>query len=1553
MKKLLFLFFLFQSALLSAQVVADFTATPQAVCVGGSVQFTDASTGATSWSWTFIDGGSGQTSSLQNPIITYNTPGTYTVILTVTNGVSSDTEIKNAYITVVNNASLTLTSAAGSDNQTVCENFPLSPVITYNLTGATGVMFSGLPAGVNGSFTPSAFGGTASISGTPTTAGIYNYTVTSTGGNCAPVAVNGTITVQAAPTLVLTSAAGTDNQTVCMNNPITTIDYTFGGSATGTNVTGLPSGVTASTAGNVTSITGSPTTPGSFPYSISTTGSSCPAITLNGLITVDPLPTLTLNSAAGTDNQTVCENTAITSVSIGVGGSATGASVVGLPPGVSGSMVASNFIISGTPTVPGTYNYTVTSSGGSCTPATFNGTITVSPAPTITLSSAAGTDNQTVCEGSAITTITYSIGGSATGASVSGLPLGISGSFAAGTFTISGTPTVSGTFNYTVSTTGGPCTPATATGTIQVDALPTIVLSSAAGTDNQTVCQNDPIVSITYTLGGSATGATFAGLPAGVSGSVAGTTVTISGSPTAIGTFNYTITTTGGVCTPANIGGTITVSPAPTIVLSSAAGTDNQTVCQGSAITNITYTVGGSATGASVSGLPSGVSGSFAAGTFTISGTPTVTGTFNYTINTTGGPCAPATAIGVIQIDATPTIVLSSATGTDNQTVCQNTAITSITYTLGGSATGASFSGLPAGVTGSVAGTTVTISGSPTVVGTFNYTVTTTGGVCAPANIGGTITVSPLPTIVLSSAAGTDNQTVCQGSAITNITYTVGGSATGATVSGLPSGVTGSFAAGTFTISGTPTVSGAFNYTVSTTGGPCTPATATGIIQIDATPTIVLSSAAGTDNQTICENTPITTITYTIGGSATGANFVGLPAGVSGSVAGTTVTISGTPSVSGTFNYTVTTTGGVCAPASISGTIVSEPTPTVTLSSAVGTDNQTVCMGSAMTTISYTIGGSATGATVTGLPSGVTGSYSAGTFSITGTPTVTGTFPYTVTSTGGTCAPASASGTIFVQSSQITLTSPIYSNDQLICLGNAISTITYDVGGPVVANDLPNGVTATYTPGSPNTLTISGTPTVNGAFFYTVSAVGGCGSNIVVGNIEVAAPITGNTSGNNTTVCEESNFTLVGGALSSSSNPYTYLWESATAAAGPFSSAAGINNTSNYTGTASFSDPYVYFRRIVSNGICSDTAAVVQVSIDSLPAIVSVPNWTICSMDSALISGIVLSNATITSWNYSGTGQLLNSGTSTPTYVPGSGEAGTTIQIPFIVTSSNTCAPATANGTVTISVLPDPVANLSGTATVCANGNSVPVNGASVDNGTFSWSHDGSGTLNGTGTLTPSYQTTLADTNSVITVNLIATSGPGCTNVITDTATFTINVLPYGINPSINAFAGPDQTISIGNSTDLSATGVAITNWTWSPSLGLSDSTIYNPTANPTQTTTYVLTVTDINGCMDTDSLTIFVDTDYSVFVPNLFSPNGDGYNDTWEIPEIANYPNTQVTVINREGQVVYESDAYDNSWDGTRGGKELPEATYYYLIAFENSDVEYKGAVTILRSKK
>jgi PKD repeat protein len=421
------------------------------------------------------------------------------------------------------------------------------------------------------------------------------------------------------------------------------------------------------------------------------------------------------------------------------------------------------------------------------------------------------------------------------------------------------------------------------------------------------------------------------------------------------GTYNATLlveTATGCPSTLFTL--PVIILPDGTITLTSAPGTDNQTVCINTPITNITYAVAGSSNGGSVSGLPAGVTGNFAGGVITISGTPTVSGTFNYTVTTTG-PCVNPMATGIITVTPDGTITLTSAPGTDNQTVCINTPITNITYAVGASGTGGSVSGLPAGVTGSFAGGVITISGTPTVSGVFNYTVNTTGP-CVNPNATGTITVTPDGTITLTSAPGTNNQTVCINTPITNITYAVGASGTGGSVSGLPSGVTGSFAAGVITISGTPTVSGTFNYLVTTTG-PCVNPTATGTITVTQDGTITLTSAPGTDNQAVCLNSPITPITYAVAGSGTGGSVTGLPAGVTGTFAGGVITITGNPSVSGTFNYTVNTTGP-CVTPTATGTILVRPLPTAMFTvTPPNCETRTICF----TDISTPNAGSLTG----------------------------------------------------------------------------------------------------------------------------------------------------------------------------------------------------------------------------------------------------------------------------------------------------------------------------------------------------------------------------------------------------------------------------------------------------------------------------------------------------------------------------------------------------------------------------------------------------------------
>ena len=384
-----------------------------------------------------------------------------------------------------------------------------------------------------------------------------------------------------------------------------------------------------------------------------------------------------------------------------------------------------------------------------------------------------------------------------------------------------------------------------------------------------------------------------------------------------------------------------------TILLSSLVGTNTQTVCINTLITNITYNTTG-ATGANFTGLPAGVNGSWRNSVVTITGTPTVAGNSTYTVTLSGG-CGTATATGTITVTPANTILLTSAAGTNSQTPCINTPINIITYLTTGT-TGANFSGLPTGITGSWTDNVVTISGTPTIAGNNSYTVTLTGG-CGNITTLGTINVTGNGTIALSSAAETASQTLCVNNGISNIVYDIDGTANGATVTGLPTGIGGSYNTGAkkFTITGTPTISGTFNYSITTTGSPCNNPSLNGTIRVNANGVIALSSTA-TSAQTICLNSSIIDIAYTIGGTATGASASGLPSGVTGNYSSGLFTISGTPSFSGTYYYTVSTTGSPCANPSLNGTIIVRPAPAVTID--VNGAN-TICSGET-TTIKFT-----------------------------------------------------------------------------------------------------------------------------------------------------------------------------------------------------------------------------------------------------------------------------------------------------------------------------------------------------------------------------------------------------------------------------------------------------------------------------------------------------------------------------------------------------------------------------------------------------------------------
>jgi predicted membrane-bound mannosyltransferase len=218
-----------------------------------------------------------------------------------------------------------------------------------------------------------------------------------------------------------------------------------------------------------------------------------------------------------------------------------------------------------------------------------------------------------------------------------------------------------------------------------------------------------------------------------------------------------TIPLTGG-CGAVNATGTITVTPNNT---ASAAST-TPTLCISTVLTDITHATTGATGIGTATGLPAGVTAAFASNTITISGTPTVSGTFNYTIPLTGG-CGAVNATGTITV--TPNNASAAST---TPTLCISTVLTDITHATTGATGIGTATGLPAGVTAAFSNT-ITISGTPTVSGTFNYTIPLTGG-CGAVNATGTITVTPNNT----SAAST-TPTLCISTVLTDITHATTG----------------------------------------------------------------------------------------------------------------------------------------------------------------------------------------------------------------------------------------------------------------------------------------------------------------------------------------------------------------------------------------------------------------------------------------------------------------------------------------------------------------------------------------------------------------------------------------------------------------------------------------------------------------------------------------------------------------------------------------------------------------------------------------------------------
>lgn len=170
------------------------------------------------------------------------------------------------------------------------------------------------------------------------------------------------------------------------------------------------------------------------------------------------------------------------------------------------------------------------------------------------------------------------------------------------------------------------------------------------------------------------------------------------------------------------------------------------------------------------------------------------------------------------------------------------------------------------------------------------------------------------------------------------------------------------------------------------------------------------------------------------------------------------------------------------------------------------------------------------------------------------------------------------------------------------------------------------------------------------------------------------------------------------------------------------------------------------------------------------------------------------------------------------------------------------------------------------------------------------------------------------------------------------------------VYPSVQAVAYSDTIIIEGTAASLSASGGDFYNWL--PDTALTCAICSTTLASPIQSTRYTVEVENMEGCRDTASVFVDVraDLDKLLFIPNVLTPNGDGFNDTWLIKNIDLFPKNAVRIINRWGDEVFSTNNYQNNWGGTYGNGQLPSGTYYYILEVGGPWGFLKGDVTIIR---
>jgi gliding motility-associated-like protein len=177
-----------------------------------------------------------------------------------------------------------------------------------------------------------------------------------------------------------------------------------------------------------------------------------------------------------------------------------------------------------------------------------------------------------------------------------------------------------------------------------------------------------------------------------------------------------------------------------------------------------------------------------------------------------------------------------------------------------------------------------------------------------------------------------------------------------------------------------------------------------------------------------------------------------------------------------------------------------------------------------------------------------------------------------------------------------------------------------------------------------------------------------------------------------------------------------------------------------------------------------------------------------------------------------------------------------------------------------------------------------------------------------------------------------------------------VDSIHISLYPNSGIQVTSDTVILSGSSLQLEVSGGPFNAYRWEPSNWLDNSTVPDPIATPEEAIRYRVFATNEYGCEEMDS--VFIDVIEDLKVYNVFSPNGDGVNDYFEIDHAENFPEMRVEIYSRWGDLLYSTVGYDSGskWDGNARGTEAPVGTYYYVIIPYSGAKPMTGNVTIIR---